>query len=64
MSTSYRLPTLILVVGTARPGPRGHGHPGTPLARVPPEVMKKYASPKPLFRPKPRPFTKGPPQGT
>ena len=64
MSTSYRLPTMILVVGEARPGPRRHGHPGTPLARVPPEVMRKYASSKPLFRPKPRRLPKGPPPAT
>jgi hypothetical protein len=36
---------------------RGPGHPpagpnGTPLAHVPPAVLKKYASSKPLFRPK------------
>jgi hypothetical protein len=52
-----RFRALILVVGSARPGPRGH--PGTPLAHVPPEVLRKYASSKPLFRPKPRQLPKG-----
>jgi hypothetical protein len=52
MIAPVRLPTLILIAGKGRPGPRGHR--GTSLGYVPPEAMKKYSSSKPLFRPKPR----------
>jgi hypothetical protein len=49
MSQSYRLPTLIIISGPGHP-PAGPN--GTPLARVSPAVLRKYASSKPLFRPK------------
>jgi hypothetical protein len=60
---AIRLPgrplNLIVVRSKGKPGPAGHG---CSLGYIPPEVLRKYGNPKPLFRPRRRPFSKRPPE--
>jgi hypothetical protein len=58
MPSPTRQPTIIIVRGPGFP-PAEAG--GTPLTDVPLQVMKKYASSRPLFRPKPRRLPKDKP---
>jgi hypothetical protein len=57
MTPPNRRPTMIVIRG---PGYPPAGPNGTPLSYLPPDVMRKYASSKPLFRPKPRRLPKHP----
>jgi hypothetical protein len=50
--TAPQRPQTIIVIG---PGLIPPGPQGVSLGNVPPEILRKYASPKPLRRPRPRP---------